>query len=249
MVIDFPQGDAETGASYADEPLWSPDGQWIAWKMTSGVTAKWEGAHPNGTARGDLFLVGGQVDWQPCASGCESIFPGWTPPVPPTLSIGDATVTEGDAGTVTATFTIARSGTPSALAGDSSAGFATSSGTANAGADFDHVSGQVAFAAGETTKTISVAVHGDGVDEPHETFAVYAVEPDQRLAQLTARASGRFSMTIRHPPPVAAVPARGRRHYRRHRFRGTAPATTKQPDSGVLSTGSKRRVSPPARRS
>ena len=37
---------------FTSEPVWSPDGDWILWKLTNGTTAKWEGAHPDGSARG-----------------------------------------------------------------------------------------------------------------------------------------------------------------------------------------------------
>ena len=87
----------------------------------------------------------------------------------PTVSIGDATVTEGNAGTVNATFTVSLN-TPSGRA--LSVDFATAAGSATAPADFTAASGPLNFAAGETSKTVTVVVNGDALDEIDETFTV-----------------------------------------------------------------------------
>lgn len=90
---------------------------------------------------------------------------------PPSLSVGDTTVTEGDAGTTNATFTVTRT------AGDGEPGFsiveyATSDGTATTGVDYTFASGQLAFALGEASRTITVEVRGDILDERDETFFI-----------------------------------------------------------------------------
>jgi hypothetical protein len=97
-----------------------------------------------------------------------------TPPAPPDLSISDATVTEGNTGTRNATFTLALSKPASveAVVNFNAAGI-----TAVAGSDFEYTSGMVVFAAGETTKTLTVAVKGDRIPEPTETFAVNLLLP------------------------------------------------------------------------
>jgi CSLREA domain-containing protein len=92
----------------------------------------------------------------------------------PTLSIGDATVTEGIAGTVNATFTVTLSAVSSRAV---TVNFATAGGTAAAPADFAANSGTLTFAPGETSKTIIVAVAGDGLDEANETFNVNLTAP------------------------------------------------------------------------
>ena len=87
----------------------------------------------------------------------------------PTLSINDVSVTEGNSGTTNAVFTVslsAASGLPASVS------YATTSGTATAGSDYAAASGNLAFAAGETTKTVTVAVMGDAVYEADETLAV-----------------------------------------------------------------------------
>jgi hypothetical protein len=50
--------------------------------------------------------------------------------------------------------------------------FATSNGTATAGSDYTARSGTVTFAAGETTKTVTVPITGDGAVEGNETFTI-----------------------------------------------------------------------------
>jgi hypothetical protein len=83
------------------------------------------------------------------------------------LAVGSVTMTEGSAGTTPVTLTITRSGNTT---GPSTVKYATTNGTASA-ADFTAVpSTTVAFAPGETTKTVSVSVAGDAVDESNETF-------------------------------------------------------------------------------
>lgn len=92
----------------------------------------------------------------------------------PTVSIGDVTVTEGNAGTTEAVFTV----TLSEPASDEvTVNFATVDGTATAGADYTAQSGTLTFAPGETTATVTVAVVGDAIAEPDETFQVTLSQP------------------------------------------------------------------------
>ena len=87
------------------------------------------------------------------------------------LSIDDISVNpEGNAGSTNATFTITRSGDTS---GSSSVHYATSAGSATAGVDYTSLPDTtVTFDAGQTTKTVGVAVLGDTLDENNETFTV-----------------------------------------------------------------------------
>ncbi|HEX8573127.1 MAG TPA: Calx-beta domain-containing protein [Allosphingosinicella sp.] len=87
---------------------------------------------------------------------------------PPTIVVSDASVDEA-AGTVT--FTVTRSG-PGAASSASSVSFATSDGTALAGADYAAASGVLDFAAGETVKTITIAIADDKLMEAAESFSV-----------------------------------------------------------------------------
>jgi hypothetical protein len=93
---------------------------------------------------------------------------------PPAISVGNATVTEGNAGSTGAVFNVTLSG-PSGF--PVSASYATADGTATAGADYGSQVGTVSFAPGVTAGTIGVAVLGDRVNEPDETFLVNLGSP------------------------------------------------------------------------
>jgi hypothetical protein len=92
----------------------------------------------------------------------------WAPP-PPSLRIGDATVTEGNTGTRAVNFTVTLS---AASTQTTTVAYATSNGTATAGSDYQAKSGTVTFAPGETSKPVTVLVNGDRLAEPNETFVV-----------------------------------------------------------------------------
>lgn len=91
------------------------------------------------------------------------------PYVPPNVTISGGTVTEGDAGTVTAVFTVSLS---ASVTRDVSVNYATEAGDATAGTDFIAASGSLVFSAGETSRTIDVQVVGDTEVETDETFRV-----------------------------------------------------------------------------
>jgi len=84
----------------------------------------------------------------------------------PNLSISDVTVNE-NAGT--ATFTVSLD---AASAQTITVDYASSDGTAIAGNDYTSASGSLTFAAGETSKNITVNISDDSLDESNETFTV-----------------------------------------------------------------------------
>jgi hypothetical protein len=84
---------------------------------------------------------------------------------PSSISIGNKSVTEGG----NLSFTVTRSGS---TAGAVSVDYATADGTATAGSDYTAGTGTVTFAAGETTKTITVATIDDSLQESDETVLV-----------------------------------------------------------------------------
>ena len=95
---------------------------------------------------------------------------------PPTLSINDVSVTEGNAGTVTMTFTVTRTGTTPNVV---SFNYATADNTATAPSDYVSASGTGTIASGGTTGTtsISVTIKGDTLFEGNETFFVNLSSP------------------------------------------------------------------------
>jgi probable HAF family extracellular repeat protein len=90
-------------------------------------------------------------------------------PGTPVVSVGDALVTEGQAGTRTVDVTVSLS---SAAGGPVTVSFETANGTAVAGSDYEAASGTVTFDPGETTRTIALVVNGDRIGETNETFLV-----------------------------------------------------------------------------
>jgi hypothetical protein len=87
----------------------------------------------------------------------------------PTISINDVSVTEGNAGTKSATFTLTLSG-PSVEAIAIRA--ISTPGTATASSDYNSINTVVIFQPGNVTKTVDVAIIGDTNLELNETFLV-----------------------------------------------------------------------------
>ena len=89
----------------------------------------------------------------------------------PRFSINDLSVNEA-AGTATFTVTLSN---PSAAT--TTVAWATSNGSATAGADFTAGSGTLSFAPGVTTQTVTVAISNDTVFEGPESFNVHLTSP------------------------------------------------------------------------
>jgi hypothetical protein len=93
----------------------------------------------------------------------------------PSITINDATVTEGNTGTTAATFTVSLS---AAYGQSVSIHYATADGSATvAGGDYQAASGALTFAPGETSKIITVLVNGDRDYEGQESFFVRLSNP------------------------------------------------------------------------
>jgi VCBS repeat-containing protein len=119
-----------------------------------------------------------------------------------TLSIDDASVTEGNSGSSAITFTVHRDG------GSAGAVSATWTITFPDGADASDLgvgqplSGSVAFADGEISKTITVQVAGDTSFEGNETFAVTLSPPSGGAVLGDAAAVGTIVNDDVAPPAV-----------------------------------------------
>jgi DNA/RNA endonuclease G (NUC1)/PKD repeat protein len=88
---------------------------------------------------------------------------------PPTLTISDPTITEGDSGSTTLTFTVSLS---AASAKPITVNYSTVDGTATADSDYTAASGILSFAPGQISQTLTMAILGDRRQENHETFSV-----------------------------------------------------------------------------
>ncbi|NER23880.1 MAG: hypothetical protein F6J96_24880 [Symploca sp. SIO1C2] len=93
----------------------------------------------------------------------------------PELSINNVTITEGDSGTLDATFTVSLSAASSELI---TVEYATANDTAIAGLDYTAQSGTIIFNPGETSQTITVPVIGETNFEENETFIVNLNNPN-----------------------------------------------------------------------
>ncbi|MDQ1642555.1 MAG: large repetitive protein [Actinomycetota bacterium] len=172
--------DIATGNPYAVgyAPHVAPDGTAVVWgEHDENVSPAVDGVYisPLGSAASgncsslqrQLLVAGGSDPfWGPA---------GTIPASPPALSVNDVSVSEGNSGTKSATFTITRTGSTT---GTSTVSYATANGTATAGSDYTAVGPTtLTFAAGETTKSVTVSVLGDAVVEPNETFSLLLSSP------------------------------------------------------------------------
>jgi hypothetical protein len=131
------------------------------------------GSSPWGVAAGDFDGDG----WSDAATansagGDASVLindHAWPPADAPSVSINDVTVTEGNTGSLSATFTLTLS---AAYGQPVTVHFATADGSATAGSDYTAASGDVTIPAGQTTWPVTVAVLGDRLPEPTENFFV-----------------------------------------------------------------------------
>lgn len=89
------------------------------------------------------------------------------PAAPPSLSVSDAAVPEGNSGTTIASFTVTLSQT---VATTVTVDYTTTAGSAAAGTDFVAQSGVLTFAPGVTTQTVTIPINGDVAPENNEFF-------------------------------------------------------------------------------
>jgi subtilisin family serine protease len=164
----------------------SYNGTSMAAPHVTGAIALYASVHPTATAQEIRQAILGSVT--PTASLAGKTMTGgrlniWnalsSASSQATLSINDVSVTEGDSGTKTATFTVT-------LAGSSSqpvqVNYSTSNGTATVtGNDYVATSGTLIFTPGQTTKTIAVTVKGDTAPEGSETFSVNLASPTNAI--------------------------------------------------------------------
>jgi glucose/arabinose dehydrogenase len=91
-----------------------------------------------------------------------------------TISINDVSISEGNSGTTTASFTVSLSNASSQTV---TVNYATADNTAHAGSDYVNASGTLTFTPGQTSQTISVGINGDVLNEETVSFNVNLTSP------------------------------------------------------------------------
>ena len=122
---------------------------------------------------------------------------------PPTVSIDSPSVTEGDSGSKTLTYTVRLTGVSSRQVTVDYADAGT--GTATSGTDYTAITGGTfTFAAGTLngSATFDVSVTGDTADEPHETIVVALSNPTNATVSTTA-GTGTGTINDDDPPAIS----------------------------------------------
>src|SRR5204862_3124170 len=122
----------------------------------------------------------------------------------PSLSINNVNVAEGNSGTTNANFIV----TLSAASGRTvTVNYATADGTATAPSDYVAIpTTTLTFNPGQTTKTITVPVNGDIVDESDEAFTVNLFNPTNATL---AGATGTGTIIDDDGPPTVTLSLSG----------------------------------------
>ena len=98
--------------------------------------------------------------------------------MPPSLSIDDVSVIEGNEGVTDAIFTVSLS---RSFGETVTVNYETGDGTAIAGSDYESAMGNLTFNPGETTKTINIGVNGDITPEGNQSFFVNLSDPTNAI--------------------------------------------------------------------
>jgi hypothetical protein len=127
------------------------------------------------------------------------------------LAIADATVVEGNSGTTAMTFPVTLG---MASPGTVTVQYTTNDGTAQGNVDYQSTSGTLTFNPGETSKSITVNVIGDGLFEPNETFKVTLSNPTGGATVARVEAIGTIQnddqpQPCQPRPPVQVRPTAG----------------------------------------
>jgi len=117
----------------------------------------------------------------------------------PSVSVNDVSISEGTGGTKTLNFTI----TQDARA-KTKVNFTTKDGTAISPDDYVAKKGSVRFAGKKLTRTVSVTIVADALDEPDETFFL---ELTSATGATIADGEGVATITDDDPAPTVSVPA------------------------------------------
>jgi hypothetical protein len=132
------------------------------------------------------------------ASGADVTFPTAACPLP-TLSVSDATVAEGHAGTTLAAFTVTLSRTSGQ---NVTVSYSTADGTATAGSDYITTFGPLTIPAGSLSRIVYIPVNGDRDYESPETFVLDLSNPANATL---GDAQGVGTITNDDPVPTLSI--------------------------------------------
>ena len=122
----------------------------------------------------------------------------------PSVSIGSATITEGDSGAQALNFAVTLS---QSSAAEVTVSYAIEDGSATSGADYTVLEdGTLTFSPAQTSQTITVSVLGDRLDESDETFTVKLSNPTNATI---AAATGTGTITDNDDPPTISIASPG----------------------------------------
>ena len=142
----------------------------------------------NGTSACDTAPGVCTSDGRKLAGGLQAVIAG-----PAALSVANAEVQEGADATLDFTVTLSK-----ARFTATTVDYASSNGTATAGSDYTATSGRLTFGRLETSKTVSVPVLDDAVDEGSETMSLTLSNPSPSSVRL-AGASATGTITNSDP--------------------------------------------------
>ena len=117
----------------------------------------------------------------------------------PSVTVDDVQVTEGNGGTTSVVLTVRLSAASGQVV---AVDYVAVDGTATAPADYAATAGTLSFPAGMTTRTLTVPVVGDLLDEPNETFVLRLSNPS---GALLADAQATVTILDDDPPPVVSI--------------------------------------------
>jgi hypothetical protein len=117
----------------------------------------------------------------------------------PCVSVNDVTVSEGDAGSQNMNFVVTLS---QASLQTVRVNYSLVDASATRGTDFTNVSDRLVFAPGETTRTVTVPILGDTIDEIDETFKLQLASPSNAAI---SDGEGQGTITDNDPLPSLTI--------------------------------------------